>query len=158
MALSKNCCAGNGEIGIMSAHSIPLKHVTIRRIVMRRLSIVAFSVSVVLFCGCQKNVSVEEKVTIRGNVSYGAPDITTGLIKVVGAAGGADVSCAGFPESTKAGSDGNYTLSINTVRNFTAPNADTFLLNASWQGNSKTATVYAKPGDSVTASDIVISK
>ena len=115
-------------------------------------------ITAAFFSACQKNATFNEQVSINGNVSYGAVDPATGLVKVTGAANNATVSCTGFSETAKTGSDGNYTLSINTTRSFSAPNADAFSLNASWQGNSKTVTVYAKPGDTVKAGDIVISK
>ena len=109
-------------------------------------------------CACQRNSTTEQTVSFQGTVYNGHQDPTTSLIINDGVCTNAVVTCTNFPASTKTGVAGTYVLSVSTVRTFSAPNADSYGVQASANGMDETVTVFGKPGETIHVRDMILYK
>jgi hypothetical protein len=123
---------------------------------MKASCVVAAILFVAGFSACQRNATTEQSVSFNGIVYNGHQDPTTSLIINDGLCANAVVSCNNYPSSTKTNASGAYNLTVSAVRTFSAPNADSYSVQASANGKDETVTVYGKPGDSIHVRDIIL--
>jgi len=121
----------------------------------RFCGVVVFSL-LVLFAGCDRNSTTQNKVSFEGRVWVGHLDATTKAVVIDNLVQGAVVTCENYPGSAKTGSDGSFSLTIQAVRGFSGINSDTYTLQASYNGYDETMTGYGKPGDTIKVKDFVV--
>jgi hypothetical protein len=111
-----------------------------------------------LLLGCERNATFKDSITFKGSVYYGHTALGSSTVVIDNPAQNAVVSCDTFPETTKAGLDGSYELTVNAVRNFQELNADRYNLRATAQGRDEQVIAYGKPGDTIMIRDLVLYK
>lgn len=111
-----------------------------------------------ILIGCQKNATFKDSITFQGYVHYGILN-SSSIIVSLGPQADATVICEGHSEYTKTTSDGSYSLTIGSVRNFGGSNFDNYTLKAfSPNGGEEKATVSGKPGDTIKVKTIILYK
>ena len=111
--------------------------------------------------GCNKSLVYDNEVTFKGYVYAGHNGQDANGNSVIinnGPISGATVTAVGHSSSVSSASDGSYILAVPAVRTFSAPDTDTYTLEAHTpSGSDEKITASGKPGETVNVRGFVLT-